>query len=96
MWKCEITCYKSCINYITKRSWQLAARALATKLGTMPSRYFYGVVILLLAAPIGAPAESRTFGQKPDYLLGLRRDRTVQEIAAKHKIHPNQVGTWKR
>ncbi len=26
----------------------------------------------------------------------LRGDRTVQEIAAKHKVHPNQVSTWKR
>ena len=29
-------------------------------------------------------------------LEALRGDRTVQEIAAKHKVHPNQVGTWKR
>ncbi len=29
-------------------------------------------------------------------LEALRGDRTVQEIAAKHKIHPNQVSTWKR
>ena len=29
-------------------------------------------------------------------LDALRGDRTVQEIAAKHKVHPNQVGTWKR
>ena len=26
----------------------------------------------------------------------LRGDRTVQEISAKHKVHPNQVSTWKR
>jgi transposase len=26
----------------------------------------------------------------------LRGDKTVQEIAAKHKVHPNQVSTWKR
>ncbi|GAB2208922.1 hypothetical protein ROS1_57400 [Roseibium sp. ROS1] len=26
----------------------------------------------------------------------LRGDRTIQEIAAKHKVHPNQVSTWKR
>ena len=25
----------------------------------------------------------------------LRGDKTVQEIAAKHKVHPNQVSTWK-
>ena len=29
-------------------------------------------------------------------LDALRGDRTVQEIAAKHKVHPNQVSTWKR
>ncbi|MFX0540940.1 transposase [Roseovarius sp. S4756] len=26
----------------------------------------------------------------------LRGDKTVQEIAAKHQLHPNQVSTWKR
>ena len=26
----------------------------------------------------------------------LRGDRTVQEIAARHEVHPNQVSTWKR
>ena len=29
-------------------------------------------------------------------LEALRGDRTVQEIAAKHQLHPNQVSTWKR
>lgn len=29
-------------------------------------------------------------------LDALRGDKTVQEIAAKHKVHPNQVSTWKR
>ena len=29
-------------------------------------------------------------------LEALRGDRTVQEIAARHKVHPNQVSTWKR
>ena len=29
-------------------------------------------------------------------LEALRGDRTVQEIAAKHQEHPNQVSTWKR
>ena len=29
-------------------------------------------------------------------LEALRGDKTVQEIAAHHKVHPNQVGTWKR
>ena len=26
----------------------------------------------------------------------LRGDKTVQEIAAKHQLHPNQFSTWKR
>jgi transposase len=26
----------------------------------------------------------------------LRGDKTAQEIAAKHQIHPTQVTTWKR
>ncbi len=26
----------------------------------------------------------------------LRGDKTVQEIAAKHQLHPNPVITWKR
>lgn len=29
-------------------------------------------------------------------LEALRGDKTVQEVAAKHKVHPNQVSTWKR
>ena len=29
-------------------------------------------------------------------LAALRGDKTVQEIAAKHRIHPTQVTTWKR
>jgi len=29
-------------------------------------------------------------------LEALRGDKTVQEIAARHKIHPTQVTTWKR
>lgn len=29
-------------------------------------------------------------------LDALRGDRTIQEIAAKHQVHPNQVSTWKR
>jgi transposase-like protein len=29
-------------------------------------------------------------------LEALRGDKTVQEIAARHKVHPNQVSTWKR
>ncbi|MDP5362698.1 MAG: transposase, partial [Paracoccaceae bacterium] len=29
-------------------------------------------------------------------LEALRGDKTAQEIAAKHKIHPTQVTTWKR
>ena len=26
----------------------------------------------------------------------LRGDRTVQQIAARHELHPNQVSQWKR
>lgn len=26
----------------------------------------------------------------------LRGDKTIQQIAAKHHVHPNQVSTWKR
>jgi len=29
-------------------------------------------------------------------LEALRGDKTVQEVAAKHKVQPNQVSTWKR
>ena len=29
-------------------------------------------------------------------LEALRGDRTIQEISARHKVHPNQVSTWKR
>jgi transposase-like protein len=29
-------------------------------------------------------------------LEALRGNKTAQEIAAKHKIHPTQVTTWKR
>ena len=29
-------------------------------------------------------------------LAALRGDKTIQEIAAKHKVHPNQVSAWKR
>jgi transposase len=29
-------------------------------------------------------------------LEALRGDRTIQEIATRHKVHPNQVSTWKR
>jgi len=29
-------------------------------------------------------------------LEALRGDKTVQAIAAKHQLHPNQVSTWKR
>ena len=29
-------------------------------------------------------------------LEALHGDKTVQEIAAKHQLHPNQVSTWKR
>jgi len=26
----------------------------------------------------------------------LRGDKTIQEIAGKHQVHPNQVSVWKR
>ena len=29
-------------------------------------------------------------------LDALRGDKTIQEIASKHKVHPNQVSKWKR
>jgi len=29
-------------------------------------------------------------------LDALRGDQTIQEIASKRKVHPNQVSTWKR
>ncbi len=29
-------------------------------------------------------------------LDALRGDKTVQEIAARYKVHPNQLSTWKR
>ena len=29
-------------------------------------------------------------------LDALRGDLTIQQIATKHKLHPTQVGTWKR
>ena len=29
-------------------------------------------------------------------LEALRGDQTVQEIASRRKVHPNQVSTWKR
>ncbi len=29
-------------------------------------------------------------------LEGLRGDKTIQEIAVRHKVHPNQVRAWKQ
>jgi len=29
-------------------------------------------------------------------LEALRGDKTIQEIASKHKLHPNQISSWKR
>ena len=29
-------------------------------------------------------------------LAALRGDKTVQEMAIRHKVHPNQVSAWKR
>lgn len=44
-------------------------------------------------------AKRRSFSDKfkaTVALEALRGDKTAQEIAAKHKIHPTQVTTWKR
>ena len=29
-------------------------------------------------------------------LEALRGDKSIQEISTRHKVHPNQVSTWKR
>ena len=29
-------------------------------------------------------------------LEALRGDKTIQEIATRHRVHPNQVSTWKQ
>ena len=29
-------------------------------------------------------------------LEALRGDKTIQEIATRHKVHPNQVSAWKQ
>ncbi len=29
-------------------------------------------------------------------LAALRGDKTIQEIAIRYRVHPNQVSTWKR
>ena len=29
-------------------------------------------------------------------LEALRGDKTIQEMATRHKVHPNQVSAWKR
>jgi transposase-like protein len=29
-------------------------------------------------------------------LAALRGDKSIQEIATRHKVHPNQVSSWKR
>ena len=29
-------------------------------------------------------------------LEALRGERTLQEIASQHQVHPNQVGAWRR
>ena len=31
-----------------------------------------------------------------DALEALGGDKTIREMAARHKVHPNQVSTWKR
>lgn len=44
--------------------------------------------------------KNHSFGFMPVRIKGaleaLRGDKTIQEIAAKHQVHPNQVSTWKR
>ena len=42
--------------------------------------------------------ETQFFRQVQSYCgaEALRGDKTAQEIAAKHKVHPRQVTTWKR
>jgi len=42
-------------------------------------------------AALALPGSNRS-----NALDALRGDKTVQEIAAKRKVHPNQVSTWKR
>ena len=44
---------------------------------TMPSRCIYTSIAFLLAFPLETAAQSRTFGQTPDFLLGLRSDRSA-------------------
>lgn len=40
---------------------------------------------------------SRGTGQLAKVALeALRGDKTIQEIAAQHQVHPNQASTWKR
>ena len=47
----------------------------------------------------------RSYGKAPEFhrpvqgevaLEALRGDKTIQEIAAGHQVHPNQVGQWKK
>ena len=44
---------------------------------------------------------TKRLGFTPDFkakvaLAALRGDQTVQSIASKNKVHPTQVGSWKR
>ena len=41
-------------------------------------------------------AKRRKFTDQFKAMDALRGDKTIQEIAAKHQLHPNQVSTWKR
>jgi len=34
--------------------------------------------------------------KKKIVLAVLRGDQTIQEIAARYEVHPNQIGTWKK
>jgi transposase len=38
----------------------------------------------------------RSFSDKFKTTVALRGDKMAQEIAAKHKVYPTQVTTWKR
>jgi transposase len=40
-------------------------------------------------------AKRRKFTDQFKAMDALRGDKTIQEIAAKHQVHPNQGSTWK-
>ena len=47
-------------------------------------------------AVTAAPVLDSPRSSKPRWRWRRRGDRTVQAIAAKHEVHPNQVSGWKR